>query len=104
MRFIKAAQRIGLTLDEIREVLTFAERGEPPCAFVRDRPRAEVAAIDQRIRELQALRGELASLEAKADELPPADGGYCPIIHVNSGVGDARPAAGRPRGTPPLPA
>jgi DNA-binding transcriptional MerR regulator len=104
LRFIKAAQRLGLTLDEIREVLAFAERGEPPCGFVRDRLHAEVTAIDQRIRELQALRAELTSLEAQADMLPPADGGYCPIIHVNSGAGDARPAAGRQRGKPPLPA
>jgi DNA-binding transcriptional MerR regulator len=70
LRFIKAAQRLGLTLDEIREVLAFAERGVPPCGFVRERLRREVAAIDARIAELQALRGELAGLEAKAGRLP----------------------------------
>ena len=94
LRFIKAAQRLGLTLDEIREVLAFAERGQPPCGFVRDRLRAEVAAIDARIAELQALRGELADLEARAERLPPTTNGYCPIIHVNQDTDDARPAAG----------
>ena len=66
LRFIKAVQRLGLTLDEIREVLAFADRGEPPCGFVRERLRREVAAIDARIAGLQALRGELTGLEAKA--------------------------------------
>jgi DNA-binding transcriptional MerR regulator len=84
LRFIRAAQRLGLTLDEIGEVLAFAERGEPPCEFVRERLRREVAAIDARIAELQALRGELAELEAKAGRLPPpAEGKYCPLVHVN---------------------
>ncbi len=84
LRFIKAAQRLGLTLDEIREVLAFAERGEPPCGFVRERLRREVAAVDARIAELQEMRGELASLEAKAAQLPPPPpGGYCPLVHVN---------------------
>jgi DNA-binding transcriptional MerR regulator len=88
LRFIKAAQRLGLTLDEIREVLAFAERGEPPCGFVRERLRREVAAIDARIAELQALRGELAGLEAKAGRLPPpAAGEYCPLVHVNQDPG-----------------
>jgi DNA-binding transcriptional MerR regulator len=91
LRFIKAAQRLGLTLDEIGEVLAFAERGQPPCEFVRERLRAEVAAIDARIAELQALRRELAALEAHADKLPPAAGGYCPIIHINQESGGARP-------------
>ena len=88
LRFIKAAQRLGLTLDEIREVLAFAERGEPPCGFVRERLRREVAAIDARIAELQALRGELAGIEAKAGRLPPpAEGEYCPLVHVNQNPG-----------------
>ena len=86
----------GLTLDEIREVLAFAERGEPPCGFVRERLRREVAAIDARIAELQALQGELAGLEARAGRLPPpAEGEYCPLVHVNQDPGRARPAAAR---------
>lgn len=96
LRFIRAAQRLGLTLDEIREVLAFAERGEPPCGFVRDRLRREVAAIDARIAELLALRGELASLQAKAERLPPPPpGGYCPLVHANQEQIGTRPAARR---------
>ena len=81
LRFIKTAQRLGLSLDEIGEILGFAERGEPPCGYVRERLHAEVTAIDARIRELRALRAELLDLQAKAARLPPATDGYCPIIH-----------------------
>lgn len=83
LRFIRAAQQFGLRLDEIREVLAFAERGEPPCGYVRDTLRRQVAAIDTRIAELQELRGELAGLESRAAELPPPPpGGCCPLVHA----------------------
>src|SRR3546814_457103 len=36
LTFIKTAQRLGITLDEIREILAFRERGERPCEYVRD--------------------------------------------------------------------
>lgn len=97
LRFVKSAQHLGLTLDEIREVLGFAERGEPPCGFVRDRLHAEVTAIDARIRELHVLRAELVDLQAKADRLPPATDGYCPIIHVHQDNCSPSPAPSRRR-------
>lgn len=46
--FIKTAQRLSITLDEVREILALRERGERPCAYVRDVLRREVAAIDKR--------------------------------------------------------
>jgi DNA-binding transcriptional MerR regulator len=94
LRFIRAAQRLGLTLDEIREVLAFAERGEPPCGFVRERLRREVAAIDARIAELQALRGELAGFEAEAGRLPPP----APATTARWCMSTRTPAAGLPPG------
>ncbi|MFB7116162.1 MerR family DNA-binding protein [Streptomyces sp. NPDC056291] len=35
LRFIKSAQRLGLSLDDIREILAFRDRGELPCGHVR---------------------------------------------------------------------
>jgi DNA-binding transcriptional MerR regulator len=99
LRFIKTAQRLGLSLDEIGEILGFAERGEPPCGYVRERLHAEVTSIDARIRELRALRTELLDLQAKAAKLPPATNGYCPIIHgkENTAVMSATRGAGSRR-------
>src|SRR5437870_94459 len=34
LAFVRTAQRFGLRLDQIREVLAFRDRGERPCDFV----------------------------------------------------------------------
>lgn len=89
--FIKAAQRLGLRLDEIREILAFRERGERPCGYVRDVLRREVAEIDDRIAELRRLRGELSALDRLADQVPEPDetrSEPCPLIgHVRDRAG-----------------
>lgn len=81
--FIKAAQRLGLRLDEIREILAFRQRGEMPCAYVREVMGRQVAEIDDHIAELRRLRGELVALDRLADAVPaPDDPGTdpCPLI------------------------
>ncbi len=68
LQFIKSAQRLGIALDEIGEILALRDRGEQPCAYVRQVLRREVTDIDRRIRELRRLRQELVAIEARADE------------------------------------
>ncbi|CAM4090558.1 heavy metal-responsive transcriptional regulator [Nocardiopsis rhodophaea] len=68
--FIKSAQRLGVRLDEIREILAFRDRGERPCGYVRATVLRQVADIDQRIADLQRLRDDLVALDALADQLP----------------------------------
>jgi len=34
LTFIRTAQRLGITLDEVKEILRFQERGEAPCSYV----------------------------------------------------------------------
>ncbi len=81
--FIKTAQRLVITLDEIKEILALRERGEAPCTYVRGILAKEVADIDQRIADLQRLRDELVTLEAVADRLPEAESTVCGLIdHV----------------------
>ncbi len=87
--FVKAAQRLGITLDEVKEIVALRERGEPPCRYVREILAREVASIDERIDELQRLRDELVTLESVADELPEAEGKICRLIdHVRQRVDD----------------
>lgn len=78
--FIKTAQRLGISLDEIREILALRDRGEPPCGYVRDVLRRQVADINLRMAELRALRDELVALDGIADRLPQAEAGRCRII------------------------
>lgn len=83
LTFIKTAQRLGITLDEIGEILALRERGEQPCGYVREVLRRQVIEIDERIVELGQLRRELVALDEVADRLPDPGPGQCPLIeHV----------------------
>jgi MerR family transcriptional regulator, redox-sensitive transcriptional activator SoxR len=58
--FVRAAQRCGLTLDEIREALDTLPSARTPTAADWGRlSRAWQSRLDQRIAELQCLRDEL---------------------------------------------
>lgn len=83
LRFVRLAQSLGLSLNDIREVLALRERGEAPCRYVREVISEQTRAIEQRIAELQRLRGELQRLERVARELPEEaldDGCVCHIL------------------------
>lgn len=93
LRFVRLAQSLGLTLDDIREILALRDRGEAPCAYVREVIDEQAAAIDRRIEELERMRLELRRLRRVARELPatvPEDGGVCHILEHASDRGDAR--------------
>lgn len=70
VRFIKSAQRLGLSLDDIKEILAFKERGDLPCPYVLGVIENEADALDKKIAELEAFREELRSLRAKARRIP----------------------------------
>ncbi len=81
LQFIKSAQRLGLKLDDIAELLAFRDRGERPCDYVVEVVRSEVADLNRRIREMRALKGELETLIAEAEERRTIEGErYCPLI------------------------
>lgn len=79
LSFIRAAQGFGLSLDEVREVLAFRDRGERPCDYVLDAVRRQAEELDRRITELLTLRHEMRNLVARAEQEPkPAR--YCHLI------------------------
>ncbi len=86
LQFIKSAQRLGLKLEDIAEVLAFRDRGERPCDYVVEVVRREVADLNTRIREMRALKGDLETLIGEAEERRAIEGArYCPLItHHNS--------------------
>lgn len=98
LMFIKTAQRLGITLDEIREILAFRDRGEQPCQYVLGVLRRERAEIDRRIAELRKLRAELVSLEAEAEGIPEG-AKFCRLIdHVRQKTrGDGEETTARSR-------
>ena len=75
LAFIRAGQGVGLTLNDLREVLLIRDRGEAPCRHVSDLISTRIREVDERIRELRRLRKDLSALAQTAAEFDPAD---CP--------------------------
>jgi MerR family copper efflux transcriptional regulator len=69
--FVRAAQALGLTLGEIRQIIAFRDGGAAPCAHVTALLQQRAAELGARIAELQQLRGELEQLAERAATLDP---------------------------------
>lgn len=81
LRFIKKAQGLGFSLDEIAEILKLSRTGRAPCSHVLNVSRRHLAAVDERIKQLRRFRRQLAGEIAKWDgrQKPTCDG-LCQII------------------------
>lgn len=79
--FIKKAQTLGFSLDEIAEILKISRAGRRPCSHVLDLARRHLAAVDERIQRLQRFRTQLANEIGKWDgRRQPTCDGLCEII------------------------
>ena len=94
LRFIKKAQALGFSLDEIGEILKLSRAGTTPCAHVLDLARRHLQAVDERIRQLARFRDVLNAEIGKWDgEQQPTCKGLCQII---AGAEEPLELAGRP--------
>ncbi|MDA0267122.1 MAG: heavy metal-responsive transcriptional regulator [Cyanobacteria bacterium] len=80
LHFIRRSQALGLSLQDIQDILTIADQGSRPCKNVRQKFEAKIEAIDHQITQLQQLRGQLAELMDGADQTEQLEGSICPII------------------------
>ncbi|MGP4025810.1 heavy metal-responsive transcriptional regulator [Actinomadura sp. 3N407] len=71
--FIRAAQSAGLTLAEIRGVLSLRDSGNVPCEHVTDLIDQHLADVERRLAELAATRNALRDLQRRAAATDPAD-------------------------------
>lgn len=62
VRFIKNAQRFGLRLEEIGELLDIQERGLCPCGRTRRLLEGKVAELDEEMAALSKLRAEISQM------------------------------------------
>lgn len=65
--FVKKAQALGFSLDEIAEILKLSRSGQKPCERVLAISHTHLETIETRIRELQKLRYYLAAEITKWD-------------------------------------
>lgn len=94
LAFIKRAQAVGFSLDEIAEILEMRGRGEAPCLEVREAARRKLAELDVRLRELRRYRTELARTLDEWDERGIEEGQFCGLIehsHVHAPATAAKP-------------
>ena len=93
--FIRSAQAVGLTLAEVRQVLSVRDAGEAPCLVVTDLIDRRHAEVRARIAELQALERELTQLRERAERLEPRDcdpSGICHVIPMLMPAASSTPA------------
>ena len=80
LAFIKRAQMLGFSLDEIRQIIAERQAGHSPCARVREIVRRRLAELDERMKEMRRYRRELAAALAEWDERGDAPGHVCGLI------------------------
>ncbi|HZD79926.1 MAG TPA: heavy metal-responsive transcriptional regulator [Actinomycetota bacterium] len=88
LEFIGQAQVLGLTLDEIADVLEIVGEGRAPCDHVRERLAGHLERTRERIRELRFLERRLASALAGADATDVPDGAVCRCRIIEAAVAD----------------
>jgi Hg(II)-responsive transcriptional regulator len=85
VQFIRRAQLLGFQLKDIKELLALRDDADANSGHVREKAVAKLADIDQRIKDLEAMKGELTRLVAACDGTGPA--AHCPIL---TAIGDGR--------------
>ena len=96
--FIRKAQSLGFSLDEVAEIVSLTRSGKAPCARVLALTESHLAALDARIAQMQQFRKALAGELNRWRALPPqSPGSPCQMI-AGSHVSDPEPVASRPRG------
>lgn len=79
LQFILKAKATGLTLDEIREVLSLRDKGVAPCERVLALVRAKLDNLDRQVQALLDFRKDLIALQREAGATV-VDGCVCGLI------------------------
>ena len=80
IRFIKRAQDLGFTLDEIEALLQLRKNRRRSCRKVRTLAEAKLADVDEKLRRLRKLRRALATLVEACEQTGAAL--ECPILEA----------------------
>ena len=78
LRFIKNAQALGFTLQEIAELLKLSVTSAARCGDVQRRAQVKLMYVEAKVRDLQALARSLRSLIRACRAGQPTD--RCPIL------------------------
>ncbi|SDY78363.1 DNA-binding transcriptional regulator, MerR family [Modestobacter sp. DSM 44400] len=85
LAFVKTAQQLGLSLEDIGQVLALRGAGTAPCEHVRGMLREQIRGIGRQLAQLRAMREELQTLEAAIDQIPAGEATVCRVIEHTRG-------------------
>lgn len=83
VEFIKKAQAIGLTLEEIKTILDVRDRGEQPCSLVQSLLDKKIEQLEVQIRKMSLFKQELEEYRTSWIDRPNFDRDsqeVCPLI------------------------
>lgn len=80
LHFIKRAQELGFSLDEIVELLDLRVEDPASCSVVAARTQGKLADVRRKIRDLRRMEGVLERLAASCATRDPT--GECPILET----------------------
>lgn len=80
IRFIKQAQELGFSLQEIQELLGLRVQHGAACDTVERKTRAKIEVVEQKIQDLQRMRCALERLAEACAARRPTD--ECPILEA----------------------
>jgi len=72
LAFIRRSRAAGLTLAQIREILTIRDAGSPPCLHVQQLLATRLAELDAQLADLHALQDTVAKLHDPAQAIDPS--------------------------------
>lgn len=78
LAFIRACRALDMTLAEVRALLALKDNPGADCGAANALLDAHIGHVDQRIRSLEALQRELATLRARC--AAPQDAAHCGIL------------------------
>ncbi|MBX2862937.1 MAG: heavy metal-responsive transcriptional regulator [Leptolyngbyaceae cyanobacterium MAG.088] len=84
VQFIKKAQAIGFSLEEIGEVLTVHEKGDTPCGLVQSLLQEKIDQLAAQIRQMTEFKTELEAYRDRWASSQPqvTPGDICPLIET----------------------
>ncbi|MGD1863750.1 MAG: heavy metal-responsive transcriptional regulator [Phormidesmis sp.] len=82
VQFIKKAQALGFSLEDIGEVLTVHEHGDVPCGLVQQILQTKIEQLTAQIEKMRAFKAELETYrDTWAESQPrPNPDDICPLI------------------------
>ncbi len=84
LNFIRKAQVLGFSLEEIRELLVLRDRSTSACSHVKSLVEEKLASVRGKLRELEAvekdLRSVLAECKRQLKRRHPGGQGRCPVL------------------------